>query len=104
MSNLYGRILVKIQEPKQRLTSVSILTIPDNTDGFVAYGDAWGTGLGYVMMRDREVVAYGSRHLKDHYKNYPTHGLKLAAIIITLKIWQQYLYSEEFEVILTIRV
>ncbi|XP_070029718.1 uncharacterized protein [Nicotiana sylvestris] len=36
--------------------------------------------------------------LKNHEKNYSTHDLKLAAVVFTLKIWQQYLYGEHSEV------
>ena len=44
------------------------------------------------------MVAYGSRQLKIHEKNYPTHDLELAAMIFALKIWRHYLYGERFEV------
>ena len=43
-------------------------------------------------------MAYGSRHLKNHKKNYPTHDMELAAIVFSLKICRHYLYGEEFEV------
>ena len=46
----------------------------------------------------RRVVAYGSRQLKNHEQNYPTHDMELAAVVFTLKIWHHYLYGEEFEV------
>ena len=44
------------------------------------------------------VVAYGSRQLKDHEKNYPTHDIELDVVVFALKIWRHYLYGEEFEV------
>ena len=46
----------------------------------------------------RRVVGYGSKQLKNHEQNYPTHDLELAAIVFTLKIWRHYLYGEQFEV------
>ena len=49
-------------------------------------------------MQSGRVVAYGSRQLKNHEKNYPTHDMELAAIVFALKIWRHYLYDEEFEV------
>jgi len=39
------------------------------------------------------VIAYASRQLKVHEKNYPVHGLELAAIVHALKIWRNYLYG-----------
>jgi len=38
-------------------------------------------------------VAYASRQLKVHERNYPTHDLELAAIVFALKIWRHYLYG-----------
>ena len=49
-------------------------------------------------MQFKRVVAYGSRQLKNHDQNYPTHDLELAAIVFALKIWRHYLYGEQFEV------
>ena len=43
-------------------------------------------------------MTYGSRQLKNHEQNYPTHDMELAAVVFALKIWNHYLYSEEFEV------
>ncbi|GKB95372.1 putative reverse transcriptase domain-containing protein [Tanacetum coccineum] len=40
-----------------------------------------------------KVIAYASRQLKVHEKNYTTHDLKLGAILFTLKIWEHYLYG-----------
>ena len=48
------------------------------------YCDA--SGLGCVLMQSRRVVAYGSRQLKNHKLNYPTHNMELAAIVFSLKI------------------
>ena len=42
-------------------------------------------------------MAYGSRQLQNHEQNYPTHDSELAIIVFALKIWHQYLYSEQFE-------
>ena len=46
-------------------------------------------------MQDGKVVAYGSRQLKPHEQNYPTHDLELAAVVFALKIWRHYLYGEK---------
>ena len=62
------------------------------------YCDASKDGLSRVLMQSRRVVAYGSRQLKNHERNYPTHDMELAAIVFALKIWRHYLYGERFEV------
>ena len=50
------------------------------------YCDASSAGLGCVLMQYGRVVAYGSRQLMNHEKNYPTHDLELAAVVSALKI------------------
>ena len=86
------------QELKKRLTTTPILTLPFGQGGFVIYSDASGTGLGCVLMQHGKVIAYTSRQLKVHERNYPTHDLELAAVVFALKVWQHYLYGEQFEV------
>jgi len=39
-----------------------------------------------VLMQEKKVVAYASRQLKVHERNYPTHDMELAAIVFALKI------------------
>ena len=41
-----------------------------------------------------DVVAYGSRQLKNHEHNYTTHDLELAVIVFALKIMRHHLYGE----------
>jgi ribonuclease HI len=66
--------------------------------GYVVYTDASKKGLGCVLMQQGRVVAYASRQLKEHEKNYPTHDLELAAVVYALKIWRHYLYGEKCEI------
>ena len=60
------------------------------------YYDASRDGLGCFLMQFGRVVSYGSKQLKNHEQNYPTHDLELAAIVFALKIWRHYLYGEQF--------
>ncbi|GJW21759.1 putative reverse transcriptase domain-containing protein [Tanacetum coccineum] len=51
-------------------------------------------GLGCpVLMQNEKVIAYASRQLKIHEKNYTTHDLELGAVVFALKIWRHYLYG-----------
>ncbi|GMH17778.1 hypothetical protein Nepgr_019619 [Nepenthes gracilis] len=84
------------QTLKDRLTSDPVLTIPNESGGLIVYCDASKIGLGCVLMQHGRVIAYGSRQLKDHERNYPTHDLELAAVVFALKIWRHYLYGERF--------
>ncbi|GKA12758.1 putative reverse transcriptase domain-containing protein, partial [Tanacetum coccineum] len=44
-------------------------------------------------MHRGKVIAYASRQLKIHDKNYTTHDLELGAVMFALKIWRHYLYG-----------
>lgn len=74
-------------ELKDRLVTAPILTLPSDNVGFVIYSDASHQGLGCVLMQHGKVIAYASRQLKPHERNYPTHDLELAAIVFALKLW-----------------
>jgi hypothetical protein len=70
---------------KQKLTTSPVLVLPDVHKPFSVYCDASYTGLGCVLMHEGKVVAYSSRQLKVHEKNYPTHDLELAEVVHALK-------------------
>ncbi|GJR48685.1 putative reverse transcriptase domain-containing protein [Tanacetum coccineum] len=44
-------------------------------------------------MQREKVIAYASRQLKIHEKNYMTHDMELGAVVFALKIWRHYLYG-----------
>jgi len=77
---------------------VPVLSLPNSKESFVVYCDAFKMGLGGVLMQNRQVVAYTSRHLKVHENNYLTHDMELAVVVFVLKIWRHYLYGSKFEV------
>ncbi|XP_060212009.1 uncharacterized protein LOC132639586 [Lycium barbarum] len=86
------------QELKARLTSAPILNLPSGSGGYVVYCDTSKIGFGCVLMQNGKVIAYASRQLKKHEKNYPTRDLELAAVVFALKIWRRYLYGEHCDV------
>ncbi|GJW82191.1 putative reverse transcriptase domain-containing protein [Tanacetum coccineum] len=65
---------------KQKLRSAPILALPEGSENFVVYCDASHKGLGAVLMQKDKVIAYASRQLKIHEKNYTTHDLELGAV------------------------
>ncbi|KAI3827971.1 hypothetical protein L1987_02060 [Smallanthus sonchifolius] len=63
------------------------------TDDFVVYCDASHQGLGCVLMQREKFIAYASRKLMIHEKNYTTHDLELGVVVLALKIWRHYIYD-----------
>ncbi|GJT63760.1 putative reverse transcriptase domain-containing protein [Tanacetum coccineum] len=78
---------------KQKLCSASILALPEGSEDFMVYCDASHRGLGVVLMQREKVIAYASRQLKIHEKNYTTHDLELGSVVFALNIWRHYLYG-----------
>ncbi|GJR25561.1 putative reverse transcriptase domain-containing protein [Tanacetum coccineum] len=78
---------------KQKLCSAPILALPEGSENFMVYCDASHKGLGAVLMQKEKVIAYASRQLKVHEKNYTTHDLELGAVVFALKMWRHYLYG-----------
>ncbi|GKF38728.1 putative reverse transcriptase domain-containing protein [Tanacetum coccineum] len=78
---------------KQRLCSALILALLEGSENFVVYCDASHKGLGAVLMQREKVIAYASRQLKVHEKNYTTHDLELGVVVFALKMWRHYLYG-----------
>ncbi len=66
---------------KERLTTSPVLVIPITGIPYEVFTDATLQGLGCVLQQQGNVVAYGSRQLKPHERNYPTHDLELADLI-----------------------
>jgi hypothetical protein len=78
---------------KEMLCSAPILALPEGNEDFVVYCDASHKGLGAVLMQREKVIAYASRQLKKHEKNYTTHDLELGVVVFALRIWRHYLYG-----------
>nr|GEV09234.1 putative reverse transcriptase domain-containing protein [Tanacetum cinerariifolium] len=70
-----------------------IKALPEGTEDFVVYCDASLKGYGAVLMQREKVIAYASRQLKVHEKNYTTHDLELGAVLFALRLWRHYLYE-----------
>ncbi|GKE68900.1 putative reverse transcriptase domain-containing protein [Tanacetum coccineum] len=89
----------KIAKPMTKLTqkkmlcSAPILALPEGSEDFIIYRDASIKGLGAMLMQREKVIAYASRQLKIHEKNYIIHDLELGEVVFALKIWRHYLYG-----------
>ena len=67
-----------------RLTTAPVLTLLEGTHDFLVYCDASRGCLGCVLMQNGKVIAYSSKQLKVHERNYPTHDLELVAVVFAL--------------------
>jgi hypothetical protein len=85
------------QALKEKPTTTPMLVVPETDKDYTVYCDTSKNGLGCVLMQDRKVIAYGSRQLRPHEVNYPTHDLELAAVVFALKGWRHFLHGAKCE-------
>lgn len=52
-----------------------------------------------MLEQPGRVVTFGSKQLKNHERNYPTHDIELAIVVTALKSLRHYSYGERFEVL-----
>ncbi|GJX66308.1 putative reverse transcriptase domain-containing protein [Tanacetum coccineum] len=69
----------------KRLCSAPILALPERSENFVVYCDASHKGLGAVLMQKEKVIAYASRQLKIHEKNYTITTFRMEAVVLLSK-------------------
>jgi hypothetical protein len=89
---------VSYQSLKSKLVDAPILALSQSGKRFTVYTDASRIGLGCVLMQEGKVIAYGSRQLRKHEGNYPTHDLELVVVVFALKSWWHYLYGEACDI------
>jgi hypothetical protein len=83
---------------KEMLTTAPILIMTNIHKGFDVYCDASHLGLGWVLMQEGKVIAYASRQLRKHEKNYPMHDLELAVVVHALKIWRHSMIGNKCKI------
>ncbi|GJY74749.1 putative reverse transcriptase domain-containing protein [Tanacetum coccineum] len=80
LTEIHQFLEVAFQLLKQKLYSSLILALPEGSENFMVYCDAFRKGLGAVLMQREKVIAYTSRQLKIYEKNYATHDLELGVV------------------------
>ncbi|GJY85253.1 putative reverse transcriptase domain-containing protein [Tanacetum coccineum] len=93
LAGYYRRFIENFSKIAKSLTILTQKSLPDGPEDFMVYYDVSGLRLGYMLMQRGKVIAYASRPLKIHEKNYMTHDLELGAVMFALKIWRHYLYG-----------
>ncbi|GKC78856.1 putative reverse transcriptase domain-containing protein [Tanacetum coccineum] len=93
LAGYYCRFIENFSKIANSLTILTQKSLPDGLEDFVVYCDASELGLGCVLMQRGKVIAYASRQLKIHEKNYTTLDLELGAVVFAFKILRHYLYG-----------
>ena len=91
------------QTLKRLLTEAPILAYPDFTRDFLLETDASGAGLGAVLAQRQDddqirPVAYASRTLQPHEKNYGISEMEALAVVWAVKHFRSYIYGHHCDV------
>jgi hypothetical protein len=89
---------------KACLTSPPILAYPNFTKPFVLYTDASTFALGAILSQKDDqnkehVIAYASRTLNRHERNYSVTEMECLAVVWAVKHFHHYLHGHRFTVI-----
>ncbi|GJU29090.1 retrotransposon protein, putative, ty3-gypsy subclass [Tanacetum coccineum] len=87
------KLILELLKKEEFYANAPILALLEGSENFVVYCDASRKGLGAVLMQREKLIAYASRQLKIHEKNYTTHDLELGVVVFALKMWRHYLYD-----------
>ena len=88
---------------KALLTSAPVLAFPEFANPFILETDASGAGLGAVLAQKQadgtvRPIAYASRSLQAHEKNYGITELEGLGVVWAVKHFRPYLYGHQCEV------
>src|SRR6266540_2418238 len=89
---------------KRRMTMAPIVAHPDFEKPFILYTDASREGIGTVLHQKDDqgkerIIAYASRALNQHEKNYPITEKECLAIVWDIEKFRQYLGIKPFSII-----
>jgi hypothetical protein len=88
---------------KEAIASGPVLILPDDKLPYVVTTDASGFAIGATLSQDQgnglQPIAFMSKKMNPHEKNYPVHEQELLAIVCALKEWRHYLHGRPFTII-----
>ena len=84
------------QELKAVMCQPPVLALPDFSKPFIIECDAFGVGLGAVLMQDHKPIAFHGQLLKGKALHLSTYERELLALVTAVHKWRPYLLGRPF--------
>ena len=81
---------------KEIMSSCLVLELPNFSKPFVLECDAFGEGIGVVLMQYRHPIAFKRKKLQPHERLYSIYDKEMLAIMHALAKFRQYLVGGKF--------
>ena len=76
--------------------SAPVLRLPDFKQTFTIETDAYGGGIGAVLLQNGHPIAYINKAIGPKYKLLSAYEKEFHAVLFAVKKWQHYLWGQHF--------
>jgi hypothetical protein len=83
---------------KDAMCSTPDLALPDFTKTFILECDAFGKGIGAVLMQDGKPLAFTSKQLSEQHLGQSIYEKEMLAIMYVVDLWHPYLLGQRFQI------
>ena len=90
--------LAAFENLKRALTSAPVLTLPDFSQPFQIECDAFGRGIGAILMQNKRPISYFNKALSPTNLSKSVYEKELMALVLSVQHWRHYLIGRSFVV------